>query len=304
MKRSFFLLSLLLVFSLLLGACGSAGDQSAIATAVALTVQAQVPPASETPLSAAFPPPPTLTPAFTPTISPTAPRSYEHCMSASLLSENPPDNTIFTAGQKFLKTWHIQNTSQCTWDPSYKIVFWNGDILGGSYVYNFPQTLPPGKSADVSLWLAAPNTAGSYRGEWKLQTPDGRNFGVGAYHAPLWAEIVVVAANTTPTYGITSVTYDIARQPATGCATNTWYTFTAHVSFSGPMSEVILQFYHSDGYRSKKHKLKIAEASTISLTDQWKFYIADAQGPKWIMLVQQYPQYVEYDKVTFTFQCD
>lgn len=307
MKRPLSLLSLLLAASLLLGACGTADNQAAIATAVALTVQAQATPTPDVPASDSTPNPealPTLTPAFTPTASMTAARSYEHCMSASLISENPPDDTIFKPGDKFLKTWHIKNTSSCTWDQSYKIVFWNGDLLGGSYNYNFPQTLPPGQSADVSLWLAAPEAAGAYKGEWKLETPDGKKFGVGAYQAPVWAQIVVIAANATPTYGITAVTYDIDRQPATGCATNTWYTVTAHVSFSGPIKEVYLQFFHSDEYRSSKIRVKVTEATTMTFTDTWKFYIADSQGPKWIRLVQLYPEYVEYDKVNFTFQCN
>ncbi len=308
MKRTFSLLSLLLAASLLLGACGNSDNQSAIATAVALTVQAQASPTPDIFASAAPPPNlttvPTLTPAATTTEPPTVSRSYEHCASASLVSENLPDGTIFKTGEKFLKTWHIKNTSNCTWDPSYKIVFWDGDLMGGSYNYNFPQTLPPGQSANVSLWLAAPDAPGDYKGEWKLQTPDGRKFGVGTYQSPLWADIVVIAANATPTYGITSVVYELDRQPPTGCATNTWFTVTAHVSFSGPLKEVVLQFFHSDGFRSRKQKFEVKEATTLTFTNQWKFYIADAQGPKWIMLVQQHPEYVEYDKVNFTFQCN
>jgi hypothetical protein len=125
---------------------------------------------------------------------------------------------------------------------------------------------------------------------------------VGQYSAALWTEIVVIAANETPTYGVTSVTYDLVRKPPTGCNTNNWYTVTAHVSFSGPMHEVILQFLHSDGFKSKKIKLEVTGAVTMDFQDEWKFYIADSQGAKWIRLTQVFP-YVEYDKVNFTFEC-
>ncbi len=309
MKRTFSLISLLLTASFLLGACGpSADNESAIATAVALTVQAQATtPTSEVTQPSATPladpaTATTLTPPATPTTSP-ATGSYANCMVASLVSENPPDKTIFSPGQKFLKTWHIQNNSDCTWNTSYKIVFWNGDLMGGSYNYNFPQMLPPGDSADVSIQLAAPDVAGTYKGEWKLQTPDGQYFGVGQYSAALWTEIDVLAANATPTYGITAVTYDLERQPLTGCNTNNWFYVTAHVSFSGPMEQVILQFRHSDGFRSSKFKLEITEATTLNFKDEWKFHYADTQGPKWIQLTQVFPEYIEFEKVNFTFEC-
>ncbi len=112
-------------------------------------------------------------------------------MVANLVSESPPDGTIYKPGQTFFKTWRVQNNSNCTWNTSYKIIFWNGDQMGSAYNYNFPQSVPPGQSADVSIQLAAPDAAGTYRGEWKFQTPDGQNFGVGQYSSILWTEIVV-----------------------------------------------------------------------------------------------------------------
>ncbi len=107
-----------------------------------------------------------------------------------------------------------------------------------------------------------------------------------------------------PGYGITTVNYDLVREPLNGCPTNTWYTATAHVSFSGPIKEVILQFRHSDGFNSSKIKLEVKEATTMSFTDKWKFYFTDTQGPKWIQLVQLFPTYVEYNKLNFTFACN
>ena len=308
MKRTFALISLLVVTSFLLGACGpSADNESVIATAIVMTMRAQ---AASTPDAPSSPTPPvdptlaTLTPPATPTTA-IASGSYTDCMVASLVSENPPDKTIFKPGEKFLKTWRIQNNSNCAWNTGYKLVFWSGDQMGSAYNYNFPQGLPPGESADVSIQLAAPETAGTYKGEWKLQTPDGQNFGVGQYSAPFWTEIVVVAANETPTYGVTSVIYDLERNPPSGCNTNNWYYVTAHVSLNGPMQEVVLQFQHSDGYNSRKFKLEITGAVTMDFEDPngWKFHIADSQGPKWIRLIQVFPEYVEYDKVNFTFEC-
>jgi hypothetical protein len=311
MKRTFPLISLLLISSFLLGACGSSKDnESIIATSVALTVQAQQP--SITP-EVSFPsvtPPadPGSDSTLTPVITPTATNipgfgSYGNCTLASLVSENPPDKTIYKPGQKFLKTWHIQNNSTCTWNTSYKLIFWNGSQMGGAYNYNFPQTLPPGESADVTIELAAPDTVGTYKGEWQLQTPDGHNFGVGQYSAPFWTEIEVVSADATPGYGVSDVTYNLERDPVIGCVTNVWFYLTATVSFSGPMKEVILQFQHSDGNRSGKFKLEITEAGTQTIKNEWSFHLGASTGPKWIRLTQVFPQYVEYDKVNFTYDC-
>lgn len=306
MKRTFPLVSLLLAASLLLGACGTSDSESSIATAVALTVQAQATPIPEASPSATpadlGPASTSQTPATTPTTS-SAGVSYTNCMAAGLVSETPPDGTIYKPKATFLKTWRIQNNSNCTWNTAYKIIFWNGDQMGSAYNYNFPQNLPPGQSADISIQLAAPETAGPYRGEWMLQTPNGQNFGVGQFSTAFWTEIVV-STDEVPGYGITSVTYDLVREPLSGCPTNTWYTATAHVSFSGPIKEVILQFQHSDGYRSSKIKLEVTEATTMSFTDKWKFFFTDTQGAKWIQLVQLFPERVEFNKLEFSYTCN
>ena len=49
-----------------------------------------------------------------------------------MISETIPDGTIYAPGQKFTKTWEIKNTSNCSWNTSYKIVFWDGNTLGGA----------------------------------------------------------------------------------------------------------------------------------------------------------------------------
>lgn len=309
MNRTFALISILVAISFLLGACGSSADNAAIiATSVALTVQAQgtntsVPgllPSATSPVEITTSP--TLTPAPSPTTASNLPNTYTDCARANLVEENPPDGTIFKPGEQFLKTWRILNSSNCVWNTSYKLVFWDGDLLGGGYVYNFPQTLGPGESAEVSIALVAPDAPGEYRSEWKLQTPDNRTFGVGQYSEALWTEIVV-STDEKPGYGVTAVTYDLTREPQAGCATNVFYTVTASVSFSGPMKEVILQFQHSDGFKASKIKMEIKEAGTLTFLDEWSFHLGATPGTKWIRLVQIFPEPVEYDRVEFTYNC-
>ena len=82
-------------------------------------------------------------------------------------------------GEQFWKTWTIRNTSSCAWNTSYQIVFWDGNVMGGGYVYNFPQSVPPGNVVEIPLLLTAPLTDGQHVSEWKFKTPDGILFGVG-----------------------------------------------------------------------------------------------------------------------------
>ena len=144
----------------------------------------------------------------------------------------------------------------------------------------------------------------SIEGWLKTQTPDGQIFGVGSYQTAFWTEIQVVAASVTPTFGITSVTYEIERDPVSGCPTNVFFTFRANVTFSGPMENVHLQFQHSDGARSSKFKLEITGASTHTFTDKWSFYRTASQGPKWVRLTQVFPEYREFDQINFSYECN
>jgi hypothetical protein len=94
-------------------------------------------------------------------------------------------------GTEFTKTWQITNNSSCSWDTSYRVVFWSGDLMGGATYYNFPQYAGPGSTVPVSLVLTAPSNEGTIKSEWMLQAPDGTFFGVGEYNVPFYTEIVV-----------------------------------------------------------------------------------------------------------------
>jgi len=307
MKRTFPLISILSAVVILLGACGpSASNESVIATSVALTVHAQGA-ATSTPIppSATIPPNvtvvPTLTPLTTPTTVTTPSANYGNCTVANYVDETIPDGAIFKPGETFWKTWRIQNNSTCTWDSTYKLVFWSGDLLGGAYVYNFPQTAIPGQTVEVTILLTAPNLAGSYKGEWKIQTPDGQAFGVGEYDQPLWADIIV-STDDKQEFGITSISYNLVRDPQAGCATNVFYTVTATISANGPI-DLVLRWQHSDGYQSSKIKIEFTEAGTQTISDTWSFHLGATPGEKWIRLIQISPLQVDYGKKIFSYEC-
>jgi hypothetical protein len=301
------LLSLLAVCGFLLSACGEAGTQDpSIGTAVAQTVAAQGA-ATITPTPAALPaetssPSITLTPAPT-RIPPTLSQSskYAACTQANLISETIPDGTIMAPGQQFTKIWQIQNNSTCTWDTSYKIVFWDGDVMGGAYIYNFPQSAIPGQIMDVPLVLIAPETNGPFASYWMFQTPDGANFGVGEYSQPVYTEIVVSDAKK-PDYGVLSVSYEIVRDPPTGCPRNSFYTVYATITANGPV-EVNYYWAQSDGNDSGIKTMLFKEAGSQTISREWKVGLGDSPNDRWMQIIVTGPEPMEYEKAVWSNPC-
>lgn len=297
---------------LIITACGSNADnENAIQTAVAETVAAQnisQPSSTNTPVATLIP---TQTPYQLPTSVVTLPvtvapnsGSKAECAHASLQDENIVDGTIFKPGEQFTKTWYITNTSNCVWDTSYKIVFWDGDILGGGYVYNLPQVAGPGQTIPISLVLTAPTTDGEFISEWKLQTPDNINFGVGYLDSSFYTKIVV-SSDTTPEYGVTSVELVIDREPDFGCQpANIDYRAIVTFITNGPI-EFKYQILHQDGGHDVVRTMTFTAAGKKVFDEHvWKLGRAASQNDnRWMQVVIIEPFFQEYQKVGFTFEC-
>lgn len=318
-KQIYIFTALLAILTLTLSACGpSASNNSIIATSVAMTVQAQNTQSAEsTPTldsastaTDASPLPTTPTTAATrvpPTAPPVGSGNIKPCYSANFVADATiPDGTIVNPGTSFIKTWRVLNSGSCTWDSTYKFVFMSGDILGGAYVYPFPVTAAPGQTVDIPIQLYAPQTDGTFTGKWKIQAADGTIFGVGQYDTSLSVQIVVGSGTpgkgTSTAYGITSVTYDITRDPAAGCATTVIYTITAYITSNGPVT--INYFWnHSDGYRSSNQTMAFTEAKTKSISETWSLHLGNATNTRWDQIIVTDPTYQEYGKATFNYTC-
>jgi hypothetical protein len=314
------ILTISTIIMLILSACGAdATPDAAISTAVAQTIAAQMQsPSTETPL-----PSPTIAvtegplqfiPTLTPLVSvasPTLPKSTAsvktECGKASLVSETTPDGTIYPPGTSFTKTWEIRNESNCTWDTSYKIVFWDGDIMGGGYVYNLPQIAPPGATFPVSLVLKAPAADGPYTSEWMLQTPDGTEFGVGEYSASFYADIVVSSAEK-PEYAITAVDYRMVRSPETGCPANTRYTLYATLTSNGPI-KVTYQWLQGSGTPETEllrppKVLNFTAAGSQTVSHEAVLHLGATPGnQRWKALVITEPYYKEFERIHYLYDC-
>jgi hypothetical protein len=107
------------------------------------------------------------------------------CLNAIFISETIPDNTIYSAGDGFVKSWTIQNTGYCNWNTNYRLVFLSGSVMGGDTFTYLSDTVSPGENVTLTANLTAPSSSGTYRGEWRVQSDQGLNF------ARFWVQIVV-----------------------------------------------------------------------------------------------------------------
>jgi len=127
------------------------------------------------------PPPPSIPP-----VSPTP------CLdSATFLSDvTLPDGSVVSPDQALVKTWRVRNSGTSTWD-GYKLIFLQGDQMGGTSPINIPTT-SPNQEVDISVSLRAPTTTGNKVGYWQIVNRDG-------VHVPggrLWVNINVVSSTS------------------------------------------------------------------------------------------------------------
>jgi len=128
----------------------------------------------------------TNTPTFTPI--PTV------CNQAQFVRDlTVQDNSPFTPGSSFVKTWRLKNIGHCTWTTDYMLVFESGDAMKAKTPIRLPKSVEPNQTVDLSVVLTAPLKPGTYRGDWLLSDPQGDTFGVGASgNQTFWVQIRVM----------------------------------------------------------------------------------------------------------------
>ncbi len=104
-----------------------------------------------------------------------------------------PDEMDIAPGERFTKTWRLQNAGSCPWGIGYLLYFESGNIMGGPSSRDLTsETIQPGENLDISVDLVAPEETGTYQGFWKLRNVKGEGFGVGEYSKAFWVKINVV----------------------------------------------------------------------------------------------------------------
>lgn len=166
------LFHILIMFAIFISACNlpSNNPEDARATSAAQTVEAlmSATPAQPSTATPTLQPTITLIPSAVVTSTPVS-SATPNCPLAQFVTDvTIPDGTVMTPGQTFTKKWRLRNISACAWN-GYSLVFDSGDSMSG------PATKPigtvnPGQEVDIEVNLTAPNSAGNYRGYWRIVT--------------------------------------------------------------------------------------------------------------------------------------
>ena len=234
------------------------------------------------------------------------------CASASLISETIPDDTIFKPRAKFTKTWKVKNTSTCSWGTTYKIAFWEGEVLGGAVGFldgnsmNGPSTqaligrVAPGQTIDISVNLTAPRSAGDYKGIWKIRDASGILF--GNFHVQIKVQnpatvtpVTVTATSTLPPAAVTNVSYT-AFTVTNGAYVNC-PIITANITTSGA-GDITYHWIDSLGIAASNVTLHFDSAGTKkSVANVW--YVSPlAPGPLWVSIYIDTPNHQEFSHHT------
>ena len=133
---------------------------------------------------------PTLVPTTAPpTPVPPTPTAVP-CKDSAVLLEDVtyPDNTQVNAGEKFTKTWKIQNTGDCAW-TGYAVAFASGDQMQAPASVAVPETAAKA-TVQVSVDLVAPPDNGAYTGNFALRNAEGKSVPMGT-EPTFWVKIIV-----------------------------------------------------------------------------------------------------------------
>ncbi len=195
---------LIFLAAILLTSCGAQAPESATSTPSAtISPATNTPKATSTPTSETTP-----TPESEATIVPTAteipPENAADCINeAAFVSDvTVPDNSKLNAGQTFRKTWQIRNTGTCIWWSGYTLSHYSENALGAAESVPLPRTNSD-ETAEISIDLIAPDTAGTYQGNFVVKNPDGLIMKVDN-DSRLWVIFNVTdttAVDNTPTGG-------------------------------------------------------------------------------------------------------
>jgi len=177
-------LTLVFLLMILLVSCAKVSGE-APANAPVLFVTSTLPP---TGLNLTVPtdiPPTTL---LTP--DPLTPSPTPSCRESAIFVEDVtvPDNTRIVAGEKFTKTWKLQNIGSCPW-IGYKISFVSGDKMDAPDSVPVPET-EVSSTVEVSVDLVAPSDDGAYAGNFELLNDKGESIPLGT-EPTFWVKIVV-----------------------------------------------------------------------------------------------------------------
>lgn len=268
-------------------------DTASVQTAAALTVQAQVGPAAAdtatfTPVPFPTIPAATIPPTAINTLPPAA-TPTSNCDGASFISDvTIPDNTVVAAGASFSKTWRLKNIGNCSWTPSYAVVFMNGASMDGPAVQALAGNVNPGQTVDLTVNLTAPGANGTYTGNWALRNAAGVIF------SRFYVQIVVNSGTSGGTPGAFAVTH--VEFTVTGSC-GAFHT-TVSVTTNGAGTVNYHKVYSDGGTDTAPGTLDFASAGTKAFT--FDNAMSTAHTSTWIDIYVDNPNHQQFGRATYT----
>ena len=212
------------------------------------------------------------------------------CNKAKFVSETIPDNTQFNPNEAFVKTWRIRNVGTCTWDSSYRVVFAEGNQMGGPSSVNLSQNVAPNEVLDIVVNLTAPSANGDYTGVWKIKAPDGDLF------TYFWAKIRVGAP--APLFAVTSVNLEAMHASITGTCPQTFH-IRAYITTNGPgVVSYKFQDSVSTSYATKSTTFAAAETKYIENN-----LSLNSSGSYWVKIYIDEPNHQWWGPLNLTLVC-
>lgn len=310
MRKIIRLFHVVIVCTLLLSACNlPANDPESEGAGLAATFAAQTIEAllNATPTATTGVGPATFTPTATNTSTP-PPSATPTCPQAQFVTDiTIPDGTIMAPGQAFTKKWRLRNTGECAWN-GYTLVFDSGDPMGG------PGSKPigvvnPGQEVDLEVNLTAPNTAGNYRGYWRIVTntnvlvPILNGYQGRAFYVDIKVQSPPTATNTSaPPFAVTSVNYALGTW-GDGVATINCPRVTASITTNGP-GVVTFKWKRQDSPGGgATQNLNFAAAGTQAVNYDWQRGSVWAGTPTWVSVYIDTPNNQDFAQFNFSTAC-
>ncbi len=96
----------------------------------------------------------------------------------TLLSENGEDNNVIEIGQRFTKTWEIQNTGACPWNEFFQAVRSEPVYeVDGPQAIAIDTVVNVGDIYTLTAEVIAPTEPGDYQIAWEMRNEDFEGFG-------------------------------------------------------------------------------------------------------------------------------
>lgn len=193
MKKQLKITLIVALVSIMAAACGPRAeptptlDPVMVMTQVAGTIQAEVTQNALLTPSPTATMPPTLTPPPSPVQTlPPVPTTQTGTTGGNtglpadspdkmrLVGESIPDGTNYWQGERFTKSWTLENVGTTTWNTKYQLIYYDGTILSGEILaVSIQNPVEPGVQVEIPVPMEAPDTLGSYISYWRLINEDG-----------------------------------------------------------------------------------------------------------------------------------